>query len=69
MFGLSRNEARLTLDICQGKTIAEASPAIGLAIQTGRGYSKAVYAKTRARGLPDLVRIVTGSVLALDPGV
>ena len=67
MFALSQNEARLTLEICRGKTIAEASAAIGLAVETGRSYSKAVYAKTGARGLPDLVRIVMGSVLALDP--
>jgi len=32
-----------------------------------RGYSKSIYAKTGTRGLPDLVRIIMGSVLALAP--
>ena len=69
LFALTPGEARLTLAICRGWTIAEAAAEFGLTAQTVRGYTKTIYAKTGARGMPDLVRIVMGSVLALAPYV
>lgn len=65
MFALSASEARLALALCRGKRIAEAGAEIGLTVETARSYSKAIYAKTGARGQPDLVRIILGSILAL----
>ncbi|MEO6717770.1 MAG: helix-turn-helix transcriptional regulator [Novosphingobium sp.] len=65
MFALSASEARLALALCRGKRIAEAGEEIGLTVETARSYSKAIYAKTGARGQPDLVRIILGSILAL----
>ena len=65
MFSLTTSEARLALALCRGNSIAESAAEVGLTIQTARSYSKAIYAKTGARGLPDLVRIIMGSVLAL----
>ena len=65
MFALSTSEARLALALCRGKRIAEAGEEIGLTVETARSYSKAIYAKTGARGQPDLVRIILGSILAL----
>lgn len=67
MFELAHNEARLALALCRGKSIAEAAAELGLSLETTRSYSKVVYAKTGARGMADLVRIVMGSVLTLAP--
>ncbi len=67
LFALSASEARLALALCRGRSIAEAAGDAGLTEQTARTYSKAIYAKTGARGQPDLVRIVMGSILALAP--
>lgn len=67
LFSLSRSEARLALALCRGKSIAEAADELGLTLETARSYSKSIYAKTGSRGLPDLVRIIMGSVIALAP--
>lgn len=67
LFSLSPSEARLALALCRGKTIAEAAEELNLTLETARSYSKSIYAKTGSRGLPDLVRIIMGSVLALAP--
>jgi DNA-binding CsgD family transcriptional regulator len=68
LFRLSPGEARLTLALCRGMTIAEAATEYGLAEGTARNYCKSAFAKTGARGQPDLVRIVMRSVLAIAPG-
>jgi len=67
LFALSPREARLALALSRGMTLAEAASDFGLTIGTVRSYSKDIYAKTGARGLPDLVRIVLRSVLAVAP--
>ena len=64
LFRLSRGEARLALAISRGMSIAEAAAKFGLKIETARKYTKSIYSKTGARGLPDLVRIVMRSGLA-----
>ena len=67
LFGLSPREARLALAVSRGMSLAEAAAEFGLTIATARTYSKSIYSKTGARGLPDLVRIVMRSVLAIAP--
>lgn len=67
LFGLSPREARLALAVSRGMTLAEAAAEFGLTVGTVRSYSKSIYAKTGARGLSDLVRIVMGSILAITP--
>lgn len=67
LFSLSPREARLALAVSRGLSLAEAAAEYGLAIGTARAYSKSIYAKTGARGQPDLVRIVMSSVLAMPP--
>jgi DNA-binding CsgD family transcriptional regulator len=67
LFGLSPREARLALAISRGMSLTEAAAEFGLTIATARTYSKSIYAKTGARGLPDLVRIVMRSILAIVP--
>jgi DNA-binding CsgD family transcriptional regulator len=67
LFFLNRSEARLALALCRGKTIAEAAGEFDLTVDSARTYSKSIFAKTGARGQPDLVRIIMGSILALSP--
>jgi len=67
LFALSPHEAKLALALSRGLTLAEAAEEFGLTVGSARTYSKNIYAKTGARGLPDLVRIVMRSVLAIAP--
>ena len=65
LFELLPSEARLALALSRGMTIAEAAIELGLTLETARNYSKRIYAKTGARGQPDLVRFIHRSVLAI----
>jgi DNA-binding CsgD family transcriptional regulator len=65
LFDLPASEARLALALSRGMSIAEAAAELGLTVETARNYSKRIYAKTGARGLPDLVRFIHRSVLAI----
>lgn len=65
LFGLLPSEARLAWQLAQGTSIADAAAMVGIAEETARSYSKKIYAKTGARGQPELVRIVLTSVLAI----
>lgn len=65
LFGLTASEARLSLSLTRGRSIAEAAVDQGITEQTARGYSKIVYAKVGARGQADLVRILLASVASL----
>lgn len=65
LFQLTPGEARVAWSMAQGLSIAEAAEEHGLTIETGRFYSKKIYAKTGARGQSDLVRNILTSVLAL----
>jgi DNA-binding CsgD family transcriptional regulator len=65
LFELLPSESRLALALSRGMTIAEAAGELGLTVETARNYSKKIYAKTGARGQPDLVRFIHRSVLAI----
>jgi DNA-binding CsgD family transcriptional regulator len=65
LFELLPSEARLALALSRGMTIVEAATELGLTVETARTYSKKIYAKTGARGQPDLVRFIHRSVLAI----
>jgi DNA-binding CsgD family transcriptional regulator len=67
LFSLKPGESKLALALCRGKSIAEAAEEIGLTVESARTYSKSIFAKTGAKGQPDLVRIIMGSILALAP--
>lgn len=67
LFSLKPSEAKLALSLCRGKSIVEAAADSGLTVQSARTYLKAIFTKTGARGQPDLVRIIMGSILALAP--
>jgi hypothetical protein len=63
LFGLLPSHAKLAWAIARGATIAEAARQLNLSLETARSYSKKIYAKTGARGQPDLVRIISTSIL------
>lgn len=65
MFGLTASEARLSVALTRGHSIAEAAELLGIGVETARGYSKAVYAKVGARGQADLMRILLASATRL----
>jgi DNA-binding CsgD family transcriptional regulator len=65
LFELLPSEARLALALSRGMTIAEAARDLALTVETARTYSKRIYAKTGARGQPDLMRFIHRSVLAI----
>lgn len=65
MFKLTQSEARFAWSIAQGMSIADAAEKHGLTIESGRNYSKKIYAKTGARGQVDFMRRVLTSVVAL----
>jgi DNA-binding CsgD family transcriptional regulator len=65
LFDLIPCEARLALALSRGMTIAEAADELGLTVESARTYSKRIYAKTGARGQPDLLRFIHRSVLAI----
>lgn len=62
--GLALPEARLARALGQGASLREAAVAQGVTIETARYYSKQIFAKTGARGQPDLIRrLWTGAVM------
>lgn len=63
LFGLLPSEARLAWQLAQGTSFADAAAMVGITEETGRSYSKKIYAKTD--GQPELVRILLTSVLAI----
>lgn len=65
LWSLTPSEARFASALAQGNSLTEAAELLELTIETARHYSKRLYAKTGARGLPDLVRLVLTSVAAL----
>jgi DNA-binding CsgD family transcriptional regulator len=65
MFDLTPSEARLAWALVCGRSIAEAAGDLNITLETARGYSKRIYAKTGLRGQVDLVRRVLTSVLAI----
>lgn len=65
LFDLIPCEARLALALSRGMSLAEAAAELGLTVESARTYSKRIYAKTGARGQPDLLRFIHRSVLAI----
>lgn len=65
LWALSAGEARLALAIANGESLAEAATSTGLTLETARNYSKRIYAKSGARGMPDLVRMILQSAATL----
>ncbi|MDZ7904906.1 MAG: hypothetical protein U5N55_03400 [Cypionkella sp.] len=65
LFDLTRTEARFAARIAGGDSIAQAGEALNFTLQTARYYSKQLYAKLGAAGLPEAIRILENSVYRL----
>ncbi len=65
LYGLAASEAKFALLLGQAKDIATASSQLGLTIETGRNYSKKIYAKTGVSGQAELIFLMASSVAAL----
>jgi DNA-binding CsgD family transcriptional regulator/uncharacterized protein YjeT (DUF2065 family) len=63
--GLSLPEARLAHALGEGCSLREAAERLGLTVETARSYSKQIFAKTGARGQPDLIRRIWAGALPL----
>ncbi|MCI4592300.1 hypothetical protein MOK15_19675 [Sphingobium sp. BYY-5] len=63
LFNLSQSEARLSLALSRGMSIAEAAVELGLTVESARTYSKRIYSKTGTRGQTDLIGLIHRSVL------
>jgi DNA-binding CsgD family transcriptional regulator len=65
LFAITAAEARLTLQLLQGRTLAQASEKLGISVETARTHLKHVLAKTGTRRQADLVRLMLNSPAAL----
>lgn len=59
LFGLTPAEARTCVNLASGISPEDAAKAHGTAVSTVRTQLKAIYRKTRARGLADLMRMMS----------
>jgi len=64
LFALSPAESRLTVALCQGRTVNEYAAIHGVSVGTARCQLKQVLAKTQAQRQSELVRRVCTSVVA-----
>ena len=64
MFGFTGSEARLAAALLRGLTINEAAQELDLSVLTARQYSKSLLSKAKAKGQPDLIRIMLGKLPA-----
>lgn len=64
LFSLSPAESRLTVALCQGRTVNEYAASHGVSVGTARFQLKQVLAKTQAQRQSELVRRVCTSVVA-----
>lgn len=65
LYAITPAEARFAAQLAMGHSIAQAGEALGLTAQTARHYSKQLYAKLGAAGLPDVIRTIENSVYRL----
>ena len=65
LFDVTPAEARFAARLAQGDSIEAAGQHLGLTAQTARYYSKQLYPKLAASGLPDAVRKIANSVYRL----
>lgn len=64
-YGLTRSEARLALELMQGRKLRDAAERTGLTYETARWYIKSAFRKTGAAGQADLVRLLLSDPVLL----
>ena len=60
-FGLSRSEARLLAQLCDGQTLRSAAEVLGWTEETARSTSKVIFARLGVSGQPAMIRRIMGS--------
>lgn len=60
-FGLSRSEARLMSQLCDGQTLRSAAEVLGWTEETARSTSKVIFARLGVSGQPAMIRRMMGS--------
>ncbi|ROS04943.1 DNA-binding CsgD family transcriptional regulator [Sinobacterium caligoides] len=65
LFGFTKAEAALTLQLVHGLTLAEASTALGVSQHTARAQLKSVFSKSGVSRQAELIRLVFKSVATL----
>lgn len=60
-FGLSRSEARLLSQLCDGQTLRSAAEVLGWTEETARSTSKVIFARLGVSGQPAMIRRIMGS--------
>ena len=60
-FGLSRSEARLLAQLCDGHTLRSAAEVLGWTEETARSTSKVIFARLGVSGQPAIIRRIMGS--------
>ena len=68
LYELTPTETRLAVRLVNGSSVAEASHGLHIKPDTARAYLKHIFAKTGARGQPDLIRILLRSLVGLRSG-
>jgi len=58
---LSRSEARLLAQLCDGHTLRSAAEALGWTEETARSTSKVIFARLGVSGQPAMIRRIMGS--------
>lgn len=62
IFGFTKSEARFAMALLRGLTVNEAARELELSVLTARQYSKSLISKAKAKGQPDLMRIMLGKL-------
>jgi DNA-binding CsgD family transcriptional regulator len=65
MFGLTRAEAAMALQLADGLSLDEASQALGIQRNTARAHLRAIFSKAGVTRQSELVRVLLNSVAAL----
>ena len=60
-FGLSRSEARLLAQLCDGHTLRSAAEVLSWTEETARSTSKVIFARLGVSGQPAMIRRIMGS--------
>lgn len=70
LFGMTPTEARVSVLLLQGRSVAEIQEALAITQNTARSHLKRIFAKTRTRGQADLIRtlLVATAIGAGAPG-
>lgn len=65
LFGLTRAESLLVLELCEGKAVGQAAHALNISTNTARSQLRSVYEKTGAHRMSELIGLILQSTANL----